>query len=126
MRIRKKKRPTDGIPNGPPRPSIDRLIELVEQLNPRERWLFRLRLRDVYVQRPRPVTPAQPETKLRRKPGLEPWARDHDPRQLISKEEFEARLLAQVNEGRAKRGYPLIEDWEVKSRQRPRKKKAKR
>lgn len=109
MRVRKQQRQTDegGIPNGPPRPSIEAVKGAIEQLSPRDRWLVALWMRTIYVQRP---PPAQPQRV--REPGV----------MTISKEEFEARLLAQVNEGRAKRGYPLIEDWQVKSRQRPRKK----
>lgn len=64
MRVRKKKRPTDGIPNGPPRPSIDRIVEAVEQLPPRQRWLLRLRLRAFFIQEPRPTKPKTREEAL--------------------------------------------------------------
>lgn len=61
MRIRKRR--AEGIPNGPPRPSIDRIVEAVEQLPPRQRWLLRLRLRAFFVQEPRPAKPKPPRTR---------------------------------------------------------------
>lgn len=70
MRIRKQQRQTDGIPNGPPRPSIDRIVEAVEQLPPRQRWLLRLRLRAFFIQEPRPAKPKPPKPPKTREEAL--------------------------------------------------------
>lgn len=67
MRIRKQQRQTDegGIPNGPPRPSIEAVKGAIEQLSPRDRWLVALWMRTIYVQRPsaKPKPPKPPKTR---------------------------------------------------------------
>lgn len=72
MRIRKQQRQTDegGIPNGPPRPSIEAVKGAIEQLSPRDRWLVALWMRTIYVQRPpaKPTSTAAPQTKSRLRP----------------------------------------------------------